>query len=165
MVHVLPLLGHGGRVLPGVLALTGLQWVEVVLQIDGALGQRHVLRLTHVAVDVFFLDLWLFRIRMFAALCWRRHIDHFDVWDAGLPQGQLCVRQLQLLHVIDGYSGVEGLLCGEQGKAGVTFMPLIKTTFQIFCSERFKSAKQDKNTESEKSKKLKEKKIRLIDIF
>lgn len=119
MVHVLPLLGHGGRVLRGVLALTGLQWVEVVLQIDVARGQRHVLRLAYVAVEVFLLGLRFFRIRMFATLCWRRHIDYFDVWDAGLPQGQLCVRQLQLLHVIDGYSGVEGLLYGEQGKTGV----------------------------------------------
>lgn len=108
------LLGDGGRVVTAALALTGLQRVVVALHFDGAGGQQHVMSPERVPVDLRRLRLQLFRIGVFPGFGRRGQIDHLDVRDAGLPQGQVGVGQLQLLHVVDGDSGVVGLLSREK---------------------------------------------------
>lgn len=115
VVDVLALLSYGGRVVPVALTLSGLQWVEMALQFNLARGQGHVMRPLYFPVHLHrHVLVQLVWIQTFAALCWGGHIDHVDVWDAGLPQGELWVGQLQLFHVVDGYGSVKGLLWGEQ---------------------------------------------------
>lgn len=105
---MLSLLSHGGCVVCVALALAGLQWMDVALQVDVARGQRHVVLpfLDHLSG----LGLRPVQAQVFAVFRGGGHINDFDVRDAGLPQRQLCVSQLQLLHVVDGNSCIIGLL-------------------------------------------------------
>lgn len=108
MVDVLALLGHGGCV--RTLTLRGLQRVTVVLQVDVAQGQHHVIGPGPQDVGFFRLSAALVAFDMFAQSGRRRHIRHLDVRDAALPDGELRVGLLHLLHVVDGYGRIKGLL-------------------------------------------------------
>lgn len=104
VVDVLALLGHGGRV--RTLTLRGLQWVTVALQVNVAQGQRHVIGSGHLSR----LSAALVAFDVFARSGRGGHFRHHDVWDAVLPDDELRVGLLHLLHVVDGYGSIEGLL-------------------------------------------------------
>lgn len=78
MVDVLSLLSYSGCVVGIALALAGLQWVVVALQVNMVGGQGQGRR-----------GLSLVWVGVFAVFGWGRHVDHLDVWDAGPPHGQL----------------------------------------------------------------------------
>lgn len=108
MVDVLPLLGHGGCV--RTLTLRGLQRVTVALQVNVAQGQRHVIGSGHLDAGLSRLSAALVAFDMFARFGRRRHVRHLDVRDAVLPDDKLRVGLLHLLHVVDGYGSIKGLL-------------------------------------------------------
>lgn len=108
VVDVLALLGHGGRVCT--LTLRGLQRVAVALQVNVAQGQRHVIGCGHLGVGLSRLSAALVAFDVFARSGRGGHVRHLDVRDAVLPDDQLRVGLLHLLHVVDGYGSIEGLL-------------------------------------------------------
>ena len=113
VVDVLALFSYGGRVLRPPLAVAGSQRVVVALRLDGAHGQGHVVRPVRAPAGLCLrpgVGLVRHGPGASAASCRGGQVGHLDVGDAGLPQDQLRMRQLQLLHVVDGYGGVEGLL-------------------------------------------------------
>lgn len=109
VVDVLALLGHGGRV--RAMTLRGLQRVTVALEVDMAQGQRHVIgRPGRLAVGLCRLIAALVALDVFVRSGRGGHVRHLDVRDAFLPDDQLRVGLLHLLHVVDGYGSVERLL-------------------------------------------------------
>lgn len=110
VVDVLALLGDGGCVVSGTLTLRGLQRVIMALQVHMARGQQHVIRARYLHTVFLHLGAKLIRIGMFAGFGWGGHVGHLDVWDAFLPQDERRVGLLHLLHVVDGYGSIKGLL-------------------------------------------------------
>lgn len=119
MVDVLALLSHGGRV--RTLTLRGLQRVTVALQINVAQGQRHVIVSRHVDVGLSRLSAALVAFDMFTRSGRGRHVRHLDVRDAVLPDDKLRVGLLHLLHVVDGYGSIKGLLPTVKNKKNCSF--------------------------------------------
>lgn len=119
VVDVLPLLSYSGCVVCDALTLGGLQRVVLALWINVARGQGHVVWRVHFPIDLHRLGVKFVWIKTFV-VCGRRggQVAHLDVWDAGLPQDQFWVGQLQLLHVIDGDSSVNSLLWSENRQEG-----------------------------------------------
>lgn len=104
MVDVLALLSDGGMVGPQV-ALRGLQRVVGALGVRVARGQGHEIGAGH-----FLAVFHHFGVEIPAVFFRGGRVGHLDVGDAELLQDHLGVSQVHLLHVVNGYSSVEGLL-------------------------------------------------------
>lgn len=115
LVDMLALLSDGGCRVGAAVTLRGLQRVVMALQFNGTLGQRRVTCARYFPVAVWPRGVTLVWVETFAGFLWGRHIGHLGVWDAGLPQDLFWVGQVHLLHVVDGYGSVEGLLWTERG--------------------------------------------------
>lgn len=115
MVDVLALLSDGGRVVGDQVALRGLQRVVGALQVHVARHQGQEIR-----VGYFLAIFHHFRSEIPAVFFRGGRVGHLDVGDADLLQDQVGMSQLHLLHVVDGYSSIEGLLATdtEDGKSG-----------------------------------------------
>lgn len=119
VVDVLPLLSYSGCVVCDALTLGGLQHVVLALWFNVCRGQGHVIRPVYCPIDLRRLGVRFSWIETFVVRgWWGGHVAHLDVWDAGLPQDQFWVGQLQLLHVIDGDSSVKSLLWSENRQEG-----------------------------------------------
>lgn len=105
MVDVLALLGDGGRVVGSEVALRGLQRVVVALQVHLARGQGH-----EICAGDFFAVFHHFGIEIPAVFFRGGRVGHLDVGDAELLQDHFGMSQVHLLHVVDGYGSVKGLL-------------------------------------------------------
>lgn len=103
MVDVLALHSHGGRVVGSQVALHGLQRLVVALQAHVARGQGH-----EICAGYFFAIFHHFGIEIPAI--YFRGVGDLDVGDAELLQDHVGMSQVHLLHVVNGYSGVKGLL-------------------------------------------------------
>lgn len=112
---MLALLGDGGRVLGAQVALHGLQRVAVALQVHVVRDQGQEVRGRH-----FLAASRRFWIEIPAVLFRGGHVRDLDVGDADLLQGPVRMSQLHLLHVVDGYRSVNGLLGtdAQDGKSG-----------------------------------------------
>lgn len=108
MVHVLALLSDGGGVVGPQVALCGLQGVLVAPQVHVARGQGH-----QIGAGSFFAD--FFGLEIPAVFFRGGHVGHLDVGDAELHQDHVGMSQVHLLHVVDGYGGVKGLLGRDAG--------------------------------------------------
>lgn len=64
----------------------------------------------HLDVGLFHLSAALVVFDVLAQSGRGRHVRHLDVRDAALPDRELRVGLLHLLHVVDGYGGIKGLL-------------------------------------------------------
>lgn len=105
MVDVLALLSYGGRVVGSQVALHGLQRVVVALLVHVAHRQGH-----EICAGYFFAVFHHFGIEIPAVFVRGGRVGHHDVGDAELLQDHFGMSQVHLLHVVNGHSGVKGLL-------------------------------------------------------
>lgn len=105
MVHVLALLSDGGGVVGSEVALRSLQRVVVALELHVARGQGH-----QMCAGYFFAVFHYFGVEIPGVFFRGGCVGHLDVGDAELLQDHVGMSQVHLLHVVNGYSSVKGLL-------------------------------------------------------